>query len=125
MRRAAVLLTYVAATIAARLYLDAIAGLVFSAVAALLFAVAYLVWASGSRVVVVAAVLVLTIVFPVIFLVLIRPPGDLALEAFAKILSASRESGPLRGLEWLVPLLSASVGVTLTRYSQSVRRSPT
>lgn len=120
MKKTALILAYVAAFLAMGKF-SAPTQAVVSAVAALLFALAFRRWASGSATAVVLVIFLLTIVFPVAGLLFIGlPVYDSWIETLRVAVNASREHGMLGGVEWFVPLICGCAGLAITSRLRTV-----
>ena len=124
MKRAAVVAVYVLVFFVAGIYLDNLVELVFSAAAAAAFSISYVNWASGSRTVAFATVVIVTLVIPVVALMLMAAPTQPSWwHSLKMIVQVSIEHGDLSGLDWFVPLVAAATGIVLSRYLPVDRRT--
>jgi hypothetical protein len=113
MRKAALILAYVAVFFAMGLFTGPV-QVAAGALAAFLFALAFLRWASGSAVTVILVVVLLTIVFPIAGVLFIGlPVYESWVETLKVAVHSSRENGVLAGAEWLVPLVSGCIGLAV------------
>jgi hypothetical protein len=124
MRQAAIIIGYGIAILGMPFVLDASMYVDSAVVAAVtfLFVFAFVAWARGRTVLALCIVVLLTIMFPVAVLLFIGSPTYASwTETIQVIWRASRETSPLLGFEWGIPLLSACAAAVSARHIRSNR----